>query len=157
MAHRETYLRERFIGYFTKNALWILAFLIFVIVDAILTTILIGNRLGIEANTFIRDSINSFDWGFHILRMDIAILLIPIIALTRWDFTRNWLLQAFTIGYAWTILNSISILSFNTDISVYQFLPTYLYLIGFVAQFLVGLLVLLLVRWLRVRRTAAIH
>jgi hypothetical protein len=144
-------MRERFLSYFRTNTWWILTFLIFVITDAILTSILISNKLGIEANPFIRDSVHSFDWGFHLLRIDMAILLIPFIALTKWDFTRNWLLQSFTIGYAWTILNSLSILIIGVDISIYQFLPTYLYLVGFVAQFLLGLIILLLYRHLRTR------
>jgi hypothetical protein len=134
----------RMADYFRTNKWWVLSFIICVFMDAALTIYLLSMKLGAEANPFIRDNVESFDWGFHIFRVDVAFLIIPLIALTKWDFARNWLLQAVTISYVLTIANSVVMLLTNGSvcISFYQFLPDYLYLMGFLLQFCFGLLIL---------------
>lgn len=136
-------MKARIVEYFRTNKWWILIFLLLVVADGVLTILLLTNQYGIEANPFVPAQGISIDWTFHMFRIDVVLLLIPLIAMTPWLFTRNWLLQSFIIAYAWTILNNAIMLASKgaVAISVYNFMPN-LYLVGFLLQFLVGVLIL---------------
>ena len=137
-------MKARIVEYFRTNKWWILSFLLLVLTDAVLTCFVLINKYGMEANPFVQGQVQSFDWNFHIFRIEVVLLIIPLIAMTPWAFTRNWLLQSVVVAYVWTVLNSVVMLlsAGNVNISVYQLLPSYLYLLGFAVQFLVGLVFL---------------
>ena len=141
-------MKARIAEYFRTNKWWVLSFLLLVLANAILTCILLINQYGEEANPFIKSQVQSFDWSFHLFRIEVVLLIIPLIAMTPWSFTREWLLQSVTVAYIWTVLNSIVMpLSAGTiNISIYQILPPYFYLIGFFIQFLVGVVFLYFAR-----------
>lgn len=139
-------MKERFLKYIRENFWWIFAFLMIVISDTLLTMFILHNQLGYEANPFIGDKM--FDWTLHWFRIDMVMVIIPFIALMPLSFTfvRNWLLQGVTVGYSWSVINEVSILSFQTDIGIYQFLPGWAYFFGIAFQFAVGFLILWVVR-----------
>lgn len=149
-------MKERFDGYFKKNWKWIVSFLVLVILDSILTIWILHNELGYEANPFVGDKV--FDWSFHWFRIDVVIIMIPIIAMMPLSFTfvRNWLLQGITVGYSWSVINALTILLFKFDIGIYQFIPGWAYFLGIAFQFAVGFLVLWVFRRLRGRRITAV-
>jgi hypothetical protein len=151
-------MRERVIGYFKDNAWWIFTFLFMVIADTALTLFILANHYGIEANPLIGDKL--FDWSFHFWRIDIVLLLIPLIALMplSFKFVRNWLLQGITVGYGWSVVNGLTIALFKVDIGIYQYIPQPLYFVGIVLQFTVGFVILWLYRRLgRGNRIVDIH
>lgn len=142
-------MKQRFVDYFKQNKWWIFSFLVIMLLDSVLTlTILIG-QFGQEANPLIGG--HMFDWTFHFLRIDSVLLIIPFVALTPidWKFTRNWLIQGVTVGYAWSVVNEICILLFKCDINIYQFLPGWAYFFGVAFQFGMGMLILWVYRKVR--------
>ena len=139
-------MRDRFIEYFRQNYKWIFTFLVFMILDS-LWTILLLNKAGIDTNPF--SGTKEFDWSLHFWRIDTAIVLIPLIALTNWGFARKWIIQGITVGYGWSVVNGLSDLLFGVDIGIYQFIPQWMYFFGVLFQFAVGLIILWVYRNIR--------
>jgi hypothetical protein len=125
-----------------------------VIVDTALTMALLGSK-GIDINPLV--GTKEFDWAPHFWRIDVVLLFIPFIAMTKWKFTREWLLQGITVGYGWSVLNALCILLIGVDISIYQFLPVWAYVFGIIFQFSVGLGILWVFRRISERRVLDIH
>lgn len=150
-------MKERIAEYFKTNKWWILVFLLFVIADTLLTMYILSHYYGGEANPFVGDKL--FDWSFHWWRIDTVILIIPLISLLpmSWKFARNWLLQGIIVGYAWTVVNGLSIALFQVDIGIYQFIPQRTYFFGVLFQFAVGILILWIYRRIRGRRPITVH
>jgi hypothetical protein len=139
-------MKERITEYFKTNKWWILTFLVFMILDS-LWTILLLNKAGFDANPF--SGSKQFDWSWHWWRIDMVLVLIPILSITKWNFTRNWLLQGITVGYGWSAINGLSDLLLGVDIGIYQFLPQWLYFFGVLFQFGMGMVVLWIYRTVR--------
>jgi hypothetical protein len=150
-------MRERITSYFKTNVWWILVFLLFVIADTLLTMYILVNYFGGEANPFAGSKM--FDWSFHFWRIDTVLIMIPLISLMplSFKFVRNWLLQGVTIGYAWSVVNGLTIAMWQVDIGVYQFIPQWAYFFGVLFQFAVGVLILWIIRRLRGRRPIVVH
>lgn len=147
-------MKERIVEYFKTNKWWILVFLIMVIADSLLTLFIVANKYGVEANPFVGDKV--FDWSFHFWRIDAVLLMIPLISMLKWSFARNYLLQGVTVAYGYTVLNALCILLFDVDISIYQFIPQWLYFPGVLFQFSMGMIVLWIYRRIRGRRIPAV-
>ena len=140
-------MKERIVEYFKTNKWWILAFLIMVVADSLLTLFIISSKLGVEANPFVGDKL--FDWTFHFWRIDAVIIMIPLISILRWPFSRNYLLQGVTVAYGYTVLNALCSLLFKTDISFYQYIPQWAYFFGVLFQFGMGMIALWIYRTVR--------
>jgi len=139
-------MKERCLSYFWHNKWWILSFAVLMVLDS-LFTILLLSKFGLDANPF--SGSKQFDWSWHWGRIDSVLFLVPILSITKWKFTSNWLFQGIVVGYGWSVVNSLSELLFGVDIGIYQFLPGWAYLLGVLIQFFMGLIILWVYRNLR--------